>query len=135
MSDEADAFAKPTGSHIILPNEKNFYFHNEESPPKADIVVPGGQFAIEGIDTSGDAEVDKLRAQANAIRKQNPYAAAKLDQKANEREKANNAAYLPNTKARIAKRNPIGYGGPSATAVAVVGGMLLIVGWAAGRKK
>lgn len=49
--DEADRFAKPTGSHIILPNEKNFYFKNVPETPKADIVVPGGQFAIEGVDT------------------------------------------------------------------------------------
>ena len=100
MSDEADRFKNPTGDHIILPDEKNFYFKNHPGPPKADIVVPGGQFAIEGID------------------------------KPNE---------LPKTKARIAKqppkgKNPIKYGGPSMESVVVVGGLLLLVGFAASRK-
>lgn len=100
MSEESDSFAKPTGDHVILPNEKNFYFHAKQEPPRADIVVPGGQFAIEGID------------------------------KPNE---------LPKTKARIAKqspngKNPIRYGGPSLESAVIVGGILLVVGFAASRK-
>jgi hypothetical protein len=103
--DEADAFAKPTGSHIILPDEKNFYFKNRPGPPKADIVVPGGQFAIEGIDTP---------PKENNLPKTKARIAKETD--------------------RLNKKNPVRYGGPSVGSVLVVGGALLLVGLATSRK-
>ena len=105
--DEADRFAKPTGSHIILPDEKNFYFKNHPGPPKADIVVPGGQFAIEGIDTPSKPIENNL-----------PKTKARI---AKETDRRN-------------RKNPIHYGGPSVAGVLVVGSALLLVGLATTRK-
>lgn len=105
MSDEADRFSKPTGSHIILPDEKNFYFKNHPGPPKADIVVPGGQFAIEGVDTPVNPDKPYLPKTKARIAKQQPRG-----------------------------KNPIHYGGPSVAGVLVVGGALLLVGLATTRK-
>jgi hypothetical protein len=103
--DEADRFAKPTGSHIILPDEKNFYFKNKPEIPKADIVVPGGQFAIEGVDTPVNPDKPYLPKTKARIAKQQPKG-----------------------------KNPIHYGGPSVAGVLVVGGALLLVGLATTRK-
>lgn len=72
MSDEADEFAKPTGSHVILPDEKNFFFHDVKNPPKADIVVPGGQFAIDGIDVENKLPKTKARIEARKPKGHNP---------------------------------------------------------------